>query len=48
VRRGFLPNDSTWLGSLVRDLSFRNARAYFQFPLPDAFLEAERSVARPG
>jgi glucuronate isomerase len=52
VRRGLLPDDSAWLGGLVRDLCFRNARAYFQFPLPDAFVEHGAtprivSVARP-
>jgi glucuronate isomerase len=35
VRRGLLPNDTAWLGGVVRDLCFRNARAYFRFALPD-------------
>jgi glucuronate isomerase len=33
VRRGMIPNDRGLLGNLVRDVSFRNARDYFQFPI---------------
>ena len=32
VVRGELPHDMTLLGNLVRDISFRNAQTYFQFP----------------
>ena len=32
VVNGELPNDMALLGGLVRDISFRNAQAYFQFP----------------
>jgi glucuronate isomerase len=48
VQRGFLPDDSAWLGGLVRDLCFRNARAYFQFPLPEVLVEPERAVVQSG
>lgn len=33
VNRGLLPNDRGLLGNLVRDVCFKNARDYFQFPL---------------
>jgi glucuronate isomerase len=33
AERGLVPNDTALLGELVRDISFRNARAYFGFEL---------------
>jgi len=32
VEKGLLPHDLDLLGNMVRDISFRNARAYFGFP----------------
>jgi glucuronate isomerase len=45
VARGLVPNDLGLLGGLVRDVSFRNARAYFGFQLPENFLESEKKAA---
>jgi glucuronate isomerase len=33
--RGLVPHDEAWLGELVRDVSFRNAKAYLGLALPD-------------
>jgi hypothetical protein len=33
------------LGALVRDVSFRNARGYFGFQLPEGFLDREKKAA---
>jgi glucuronate isomerase len=33
--RGLVPHDESWLGGLVRDVSFRNARAYLGLALPE-------------
>jgi glucuronate isomerase len=41
VQRGVVPNDPALLGTLVRDVCFRNARAYFGLPLPEALRAAE-------
>jgi glucuronate isomerase len=38
VRRGLLPEDYGLLGRMVRDVAFRNARAYFGLELPDQFV----------
>jgi glucuronate isomerase len=35
AERGLVPHDEAWLGELVRDVSFRNARAYLGLALPD-------------
>ena len=32
VENGELPNDIEWLGRLVQDICYHNAKAYFQFP----------------
>jgi len=45
VARGLVPNDIGLLGGLVRDVAFRNARAYFGFELPENFLESEKKAA---
>jgi glucuronate isomerase len=45
VRRGLVPDDLELLGNLVRDVCFRNARSYFELPLPTAFVEAESAAA---
>jgi glucuronate isomerase len=45
VARGFVPNDLSLLGELVRDVSFRNARGYFGFQLPEGFLDREKKAA---
>jgi len=34
AERGLVPNDRAWLGGLVRDVAFRNAKGYFGFELP--------------
>jgi glucuronate isomerase len=34
AERGLVPNDREWLGNLVRDVAFRNAKGYFGFELP--------------
>ncbi len=31
VEKGLLPNDEKWLGKLVQDICYRNAKDYFQF-----------------
>jgi len=31
VVNGELPHDIEWLGKLVRDISYANAKAYFEF-----------------
>lgn len=31
VENGELPNDIDWIGKLVKDISYRNAKSYFQF-----------------
>ena len=31
VHNGELPNDVEWLGGIVRDICYRNAKAYFGF-----------------
>ena len=31
VQRGFLPHDVNWLGSVVEDICYRNAKQYFDF-----------------
>lgn len=31
VERGLIPNDIALLGSMVQDICYRNARAYFGF-----------------
>jgi len=36
VRRGLIPDDEAFLGNMVVDISFRNARDYFGFGLPSA------------
>jgi glucuronate isomerase len=36
VERGAVPHDLTMLGNLVRDISFRNAHAYFGLDVPGA------------
>lgn len=36
VHRGLIPNDEALLGKLVVDISFRNARDYFGFDIPEA------------
>ena len=41
VGRGLLPDDEGLLSSLVRDVCFRNARAYFGLPLPAALGSGE-------
>jgi len=37
VRRGLIPNDRELLGDLVKDLCFRNAKAYLGLGLPERF-----------
>ena len=32
IEQGLLPHDLDWVGNMVRDICFRNARAYFGFP----------------
>jgi len=32
VENGELPNDVNWLGSLIQDICYHNAKEYFQFP----------------
>ena len=39
VRRGLVPNDRELLGELVKDLCFRNAKAYLGLGLPERFKE---------
>jgi glucuronate isomerase len=34
AERGLVPHDRAWLGDLVRDVCFRNAKGYFGFELP--------------
>jgi glucuronate isomerase len=34
VRRGLIPDDNAWLGKVVEDICFNNARDYFGFELP--------------
>ena len=36
VQRGLLPDDMGWLGQVVADICFNNAREYFGFAMPDA------------
>ena len=31
VHKGELPNDTGWLGGIVEDICYRNAKAYFNF-----------------
>ena len=31
VEKGLLPNDIAWLGKMVENISYNNARAYFDF-----------------
>lgn len=31
VENGELPNDIDWIGGLVQDISYRNAKKYFKF-----------------
>ncbi len=33
VEAGLLPNDTKWLGQIVEDICYHNAREYFEFPL---------------
>ena len=35
VEEGLIPGDIEWLGKLVRDISYNNARAYFDMECPD-------------
>jgi hypothetical protein len=35
--RGLIPNDRELLGDLVKDLCFRNAKAYLNLGLPERF-----------
>lgn len=35
IERGRLPRDYDWIGGMVRDISYHNARRYFQFPNQD-------------
>ena len=35
IERGRLPRDYDWIGGMVRDISYHNARRYFQFPDQD-------------
>jgi len=32
IENGLLPNDINWLGKMVQDICYNNAKAYFQFP----------------
>jgi len=34
VERGFIPSDLAWLGRMVADICFNNAKDYFGFDLP--------------
>ncbi len=36
VHNGELPNDVNWLGSIVEDVCYRNAKAYFEFQSNDS------------
>jgi glucuronate isomerase len=45
VARGLVPNDIGLLGGLVRDITFRNARAYFGFELPESFTDGDQKAA---
>ena len=31
IQRGELPNDVAWIGKLIQDISYRNAKDYFNF-----------------
>ena len=41
VQRGLMPDDEALLSGLVRDVCFRNARAYFGMSLPEAIGSSE-------
>jgi glucuronate isomerase len=41
IERGFIPNDLTWLGRVVADICFNNAKDYFGFDLPKAASTAD-------
>lgn len=32
IKAGLLPHDMEWIGTIVRDISYNNAKAFFQFP----------------
>jgi glucuronate isomerase len=34
VEKGFWPNDKKWLGQIVEDICYNNARHYFDMTLP--------------
>lgn len=33
IKRGELPNDMEWIGKMVADISYNNAKEYFNFPI---------------
>ena len=32
LKAGLLPNDMEWIGQIVKDITYNNAKAFFQFP----------------
>ncbi|PPK86064.1 D-glucuronate isomerase [Neolewinella xylanilytica] len=32
IERGLLPNDQQWIGKMIQDISYNNAKNYFNFP----------------
>ena len=32
IKAGLLPNDMEWIGKIVRDITYNNAKDFFQFP----------------
>ncbi|WP_108245219.1 glucuronate isomerase [Muricauda brasiliensis] len=32
LKAGLLPNDMEWIGQIVKDITYNNAKSYFQFP----------------
>lgn len=33
IQQGLLPNDEQWIGKIIQDICYYNARNYFQFPI---------------
>ncbi len=33
IQQGLLPNDEKWIGKIIQDICYHNARNYFQFPI---------------
>ena len=32
LKSGLLPNDMEWIGQIIKDITYNNAKAFFQFP----------------